>query len=477
MSWGAVAVAGAGLVGSAMSADAAGDAAAGQQQASRMSNALQLAMYNNNVALQAPAINTGNAARDRLAFLLGLSGTGFSNSTLPQVNPSGIYTGTPSGFATSQPSTIYGGGGAYSSTQPLSYDQLRAQLLPQFTSSGRGANAPKFDVNTLPWLDRVNYDRAVAQGDEARMAFEAAHLGQPTSVRDLSGANNGTQGDVLQWQTSPNIDTIDEAGLDAAIRERLRQQEEAAAAREAAARADPMFGSLTRGFEFGTYTPSMYTPAEKFSYTGEDLYKDPSYLFRLQQGQKALDRAALAGGRFLSGRQLQATSDYNQDAASQEFQNAYGRALGTFNTNEANRFNAFSTNETNRRNAFDLNEQNRFNAYQTNFSNTINPLLSLAGSAQVGSQFLGGAGQQTAQLIGNNITGAANASGAAQIAGANAISNGITGAANNYQQNQLLQRLTSGSGVNNNPAVLAAANRSSDPIYALGNANGNWWSN
>ncbi|OUM01673.1 hypothetical protein A8M77_15480 [Variovorax sp. JS1663] len=416
-----------------MQADAASDAAAGQQAASQMANQLQLAMYNNNVALQAPAINTGNAARDRLSFLLGLSGTGFSNSTLPQVNPSSIYSGPSTAFATSQPSTIYGGGGAYSSTQPLSYDQLRAQLLPQFTSSGRGANAPKFDPSTLPMLDRVMYERMT--DPKERADFEARHLGTPTSVRSDQGPNPG-QYDTLQWQTSPNIDSIDETALDAAIRERLRQQEADAAAREAAARADPAFGSLAQRFQFGTYTPGT------FSFTNDDFYRDPSYEFRLQQGQKALDRAGLAAGRFLSGRQLQATSDYNQDAASQEYQNAWTRGLNTFNVNE-----------TGRRNAFDTNEQNRFNAYQANFSNTVNPLLSLAGSGQVGAQFLGGAGERTAQIVGNNTTGAANATGAAGIAGANAISSGLTGAANTYQQNQLLNRLFTGGSVNNNPSV------------------------
>ena len=413
-----VVAAGASLVGSSMQADAASDAAAGQQQSAAMSNALQRYMYDNNVALNMPVVNAGNSARDRLGYLLGLSPTGFSG------NINGV--------------------------KPLTRDELRQQLVGQYTNYGRAPGGPAFDPNTLPLMERIQYERI--QDPAERAAFEASHLGTPSSVRDLSGANTGTQGDAYQWQTAQSGPIIDESALNAEIERRLADQEAQRRAMEERARSDPEYGRLSQQFQFDTYTPERYQQADPFSYTGEDLYKDPSYLFRLQQGQKALDRQGAAAGRFLSGRQLQATSDYNQGAASQEFQNAYARALGTYSTNETNRFNTFSTNENNRRNAFDVNQQNRFNAYQANFSNTINPLLSLSGSGQVGAQFLGGAGQQTAQLIGNNLQGAANASGAAQIAGANAISNGLNNAVGGYQQNQLLNNLLNrNSNVNNNP--------------------------
>jgi hypothetical protein len=447
----AVVGAGATLASGAMASDAAGDAAAGQERATAQSNALQRYMYDRNVELQMPTIEAGNAARNRLLYGLGLSPTGTSSSTPTQT-----------------------------------YDQLRSQLVGQYTTYGApqgaaAAGAPKFDINTLPFMDRISYARITDPA--ARAEFEAQHLGQPTSVRDNSGANTGVQGDTLQWQNAPqNVATIDENALNSEIERRLAEQDAGQRAAEEAARSDPNYGRLSQEFQFDTYTPEKYQAADKyeagkFSYTGEDLYKDPSYQFRLEQGQKALDRAGLAAGRFLSGRQLQASSDYNQGAASQEFQAGYGRALGTFNTNEGNRFNAFntnetnrynafSTNETNRFNAFDTNQQNRFNAHQANFSNTINPLLSLSGAGQVGAQFLGGAGERTAQLIGNNTTAAANATGAAGIAGANAVGNGLTGAVNGYQQNQLLQTLLNRpTGVNNNPGVQWG---SSDTLFGSG---------
>lgn len=429
-----VVAAGASLASGAMASDAASDAAAGQRESAAQSNALQRYMYDNNVAMNAPVMNTGNAARDRLSYLLGLSPTGF--------------TGT----------------GAGGSRQPLTRDSLRQQLQQQYTSYGLPASAGKFDVNTLPLMERINYARITDPAERA--AFEAQHLGSPTSVRDLSGANTGVQGDTLQWGSAQQVGTVDENALNAEIERRLAEQDAQQRAAEEAARNDPNYGRLSREFEFGTYNPEKYQQADPFSYTGEDLYKDPSYLFRLQQGQKALDRQGAAAGRFLSGRQLQASSDYNQGAASQEFQNAYSRALGTYGTNETNRFNTFSTNENNRRNAFELNEQNRFNANQANFSNTVNPLLSLSGSGQVSSQFLGGAGQNTAQLMSNNLQGAANASGAAGIAGANAMSNGLSNAVGGYQQNQLMnQLLNRNTSVNNNPGTMWGSN---DTLFGSG---------
>lgn len=383
----------------AMSASAAGDAADAQSESAAQSNALQRYMYDNNVALNAPVMNTGNAARDRLSYLLGLSPTGFSGSARPKDT----------------------------------YDSLRQQLVGQYTRYGPAPGSGVFNADNLPINERIAYER-IKHDPARRAAFEAERLGNPGSRPGTGSANDGVHADELVWGQPQNIGTLDESALDAEIKRRLAEQDAAAAAAEERARNDPNYGRLAQQFEFEKYVP------KEFSYTGDDLYKDPSYLFRLQQGQKALDRQGAAAGRFLSGRQLQASSNYNQGAASQEFQNAYQRALGTFGTNEGNRFNAFTTNEG-----------NRFNAYQANFSNAVNPLLSLAGSGQVSAQFIGNAGMQTGQNIGNTLMSNANAQGAAGIAGANAMSSGINNAVGGYQQNQLMNSLLNRGSVNNNP--------------------------
>jgi hypothetical protein len=391
------------VAGAAISADGAKSAASGQADASAQSNAMQQYMYDNNVRLQMPTINTGNAARDRLSYLLGLSPNGFS----------GNINGAPK----------------------QTYDQLRAQLVGQYTKRQTGTGAPLYRTGA----DAVN---ALGAGGAAEY-FNGTARPEDLSRLYTTGNKDGSNTGVNSWDDpvangqGGTDGYIDENALDAAIKARLAEQDAAQRALEEAAKNDPNFGRLSQQFEFDKYTP------DKFSYTGEDLYKDPSYLFRLQQGQKALDRQGAAAGRFLSGAQLQASSDYNQGAASQEFQSAYQRALGTFGTNEANRFNAFSTNEG-----------NRFNAYQANFNNAVNPLLALSGAATLGSQNLGSAGASVANQMGQNITSNANAQGAASIAQSNALGSGISNAVGGYQQNQLLNNLLNNrSSVNNNPGM------------------------
>jgi hypothetical protein len=60
-------------------------------------------------------------------------------------------------------------------------------------------------------------------------------------------------------------------------------------------------------------------------FTGQTLYDDPSYKWRVEQGQKALEQSAAARGIQFSGGTMAALQDYAQNAASQEYQAAYNR--------------------------------------------------------------------------------------------------------------------------------------------------------
>ncbi len=148
----------------------------------------------------------------------------------------------------------------------------------------------------------------------------------------------------------------------------------------------------------------------QFSFTPGDLTATPGYQFQLQQGQNALDRKAAAGGGFYSGAALKAASGFNQDLAGTTFDNEYNRA---------------------------------FNAFQTNRTNTLNPLQALAGQGQTAAQTSGAIQQNTGNALANLYTNLGNAQGAAAIAGSNAISNGINSGISNWQQANLLSRLTS----------------------------------
>jgi hypothetical protein len=69
-------------------------------------------------------------------------------------------------------------------------------------------------------------------------------------------------------------------------------------------------------------TASQYTPF------GMDQFQaDPGYSFRMSEGLKALERSAASRGILQSGQTLKDITRFGQDAASQEYQNAFQRYL------------------------------------------------------------------------------------------------------------------------------------------------------
>lgn len=136
------------------------------------------------------------------------------------------------------------------------------------------------------------------------------------------------------------------------------------------------------------------------SYEGDkfNFQADPSYKFRQQQGQDAIQSSAAAQGGLLSGATLKALTQYNSNLASQEYGNAFNRWQSTDNNNYA-----------------------RFNADQTN---RYNRLSNLVGLGQNAAAQQGNAGAQAAQAIANNTMAGANAQAAGQIASANAKAQG-----------------------------------------------------
>lgn len=81
----------------------------------------------------------------------------------------------------------------------------------------------------------------------------------------------------------------------------------------------------TKWNRYLTGDKAFVTP-DPFSFTAEDLYSDPSYNFRKQQGLDAAQQSQVANGMNLSGAALKELNDYASDVASKEYQSAYGRA-------------------------------------------------------------------------------------------------------------------------------------------------------
>lgn len=133
--------------------------------------------------------------------------------------------------------------------------------------------------------------------------------------------------------------------------------------------------------------------------TAEEVSMDPGYAFRLAEGEKALARMQAARGQYLGGGAIRAGTRYGQEMGSQEFQNAYNRAL-----------------------------QQR--------ASVTNVLSGLGGLGPVATGAMGGAAQGYASGAGQAIGagGAARASG--YIGSSNALANALGQAAMGYGLSQ-----------------------------------------
>ena len=143
----------------------------------------------------------------------------------------------------------------------------------------------------------------------------------------------------------------------------------------------------------------LQDPSLSHNFGASDFTQDPGYQFRLEQGQKALQRSAAAQGNLMSGDTLTALTRYNQDQASNEYQNAYSR----FNTDRSN-------------NVSRLQNIASLGAGQTATSNQL--------------------GADVTHGIGNNMAMQGQAQASGQMGMANAISGGAGMGVNAYLQQE-----------------------------------------
>jgi hypothetical protein len=166
--------------------------------------------------------------------------------------------------------------------------------------------------------------------------------------------------------------------------------------------------------------------------------KDPGYQFRMDEGQTGVNNKFAASGGLLSGAAMKALTRFNQDYASNEMGNAYGRyssdraAYAADNTNEYNRLmgiQGVGQNAVNSVSGIAANAQGQIsNAYQ-----------GIASGQQNASNQLGAAQSNYFNNLMSNNNANANASAAYNNAWGNALAGGLGTAAagwNNYQKNK-----------------------------------------
>ena len=159
-------------------------------------------------------------------------------------------------------------------------------------------------------------------------------------------------------------------------------------------------------------TTGMGAPQSDFGsaarpFSMEAFQQDPGYGFRLGEGLKALERSAAARGGLLSGGTGKALQRYGQEAASQEYGNA-------------------------------------FNRFYTERQNLLNPLLSLSGRGQTVSSELGQQAGQFGQAGANQLGQIGNVMASGTVGSTNAINQAIgqgVSIYNNAQNRNMLGQL------------------------------------
>jgi hypothetical protein len=186
-------------------------------------------------------------------------------------------------------------------------------------------------------------------------------------------------------------------------------------------------------------------PNEGFQF---NVQNDPGYAFNLQQGQQALQKAAAATGQSDSGATLKALTQYSQNYASNQYQNAFSN----YQTQLNNLFNQTNVGLA----------ANNAVSSNTNALNSVN-----TGLAQ--TQDTTNAGLQTNenQTAASLLTGIGNAQAQGTIGTANAINSGLSGISNAANQAFLYNLLSNGntSGIN---ALVPTLATSSAPANVLG---------
>jgi hypothetical protein len=178
-------------------------------------------------------------------------------------------------------------------------------------------------------------------------------------------------------------------------------------------------GNVPAAFKFGDY----------------EFKADPGFGFRLSEGQKALDRQAAARGGLISGGALKAATRFGQEMGSQEFGNAFNRALTSYNT--------------------DVARENQLYNRQAALSGIGQTATNLVG--QAGQNYATGAGSALG-TYGTNVGNLMTSAGAAQAAGQVGVANALTGGLGTYlnysQGTALTNALRGGYGSGSNYATV-----------------------
>lgn len=142
------------------------------------------------------------------------------------------------------------------------------------------------------------------------------------------------------------------------------------------------------------YLSSLMQPGRALTQTFDSskFVQDPGYDFRLNQGSDAIKKLSASRGQFFSGNMGKALDEYNQNFASNEYANAYGR-------------------------------------YMNNQNALYNRLAGLANTGQTAARTVGTLGANAANAVGSNMIAAGNDTANGYLNSADATASGYSGMA------------------------------------------------
>lgn len=209
--------------------------------------------------------------------------------------------------------------------------------------------------------------------------------------------------------------------LQAELEQYYQAREDYAPWREAGERALETYeeiGAAPSRILEGDYIPAV----DPFKFGAEEFeqYKDPGYEFRLEEGERGVNRALASMGKLGSGNRLRALMDLNQQSASQEFGAARGRALQDYSANVLAPY------------------ERGVAAYGRAYGAEGDHLNRLAALSQIGQTAVTGTAAATPN-VGQYITGAGAARAAGQIGSAGAWSSALGDLGRQWQAYQQQQ--------------------------------------
>jgi len=334
MSAAIAATVGGSLISGLMGSDASSDAAAAQEQAAQQASQTQLQMFNQIQQNLQPYMTTG----------------GYGNSLLA------AFLGVP--------------------YQPQTESQIRNSLAPQYTNNSSTASVPAvtstpssttssgngnpYAPNTTAWK-LWNYENTPVN---QRGNMQGSIGGdQDLGVYNWANPSNGYGQNMVQPAATTPTSNVDTAGLDAAVKNVLAQQN--------------ALSGVASSIQGMGLQPFVYNEAT-----------DPMAQTMLKFGSDAISNQRSALGGVNSGATLKALSDYGQQTAASSYQQEY-------------------------------------NNYYNNLNRIFDMLSGVSSSGQNAAAGVGNAGLSTGNSIASNTLAAGNAQSAGIIGGANAYSNGL----------------------------------------------------